>query len=204
MADLIPINIVIGDRTYRIKTNAQDEEAIRGTLKIINEKIIEFKTAFSGKDMQDYIAMVLIWYATQAAEVGNPIISKDILIKKGPHFNVVDPETKVLDALIIMKTENLSYVVVKLDDQFLGIMSEHDYAQKVKLQGKQSNLLLVKDIMTHDLPVVSYDEDLKRCMVLMNVYKTRYLPVYDQIEFRGILTMNDLMREVMYDENPKK
>ena len=64
---------------------------------------------------------------------------KDILIKKGPHFNVVDPETKVLDALIIMKTENLSYVVVKLDDQFLGIMSEHDYAQKVKLQGKQSN-----------------------------------------------------------------
>jgi hypothetical protein len=41
-------------------------------------------------------------------------------------------------------------------------------------------------------------------MVLMNVYKTRYLPVYDEIEFRGILTMNDLMREVMYDENPKK
>ena len=40
MADLIPINIVIGDRTYRIKTNAQDEETIRGTLKIINEKII--------------------------------------------------------------------------------------------------------------------------------------------------------------------
>ena len=79
MADLIPINIVIGDRTYRIKTNAQDEEAIRSTLKIINEKIIEFKTAFSGKDMQDYIAMVLIWYATQAAEVGNPIISKDII-----------------------------------------------------------------------------------------------------------------------------
>jgi hypothetical protein len=38
----------------------------------------------------------------------------------------------------------------------------------------------------------------------MNVYKTRYLPVYDEIEFRGILTMNDLMREVMYDENPKK
>lgn len=129
---------------------------------------------------------------------------KEILIKKGPHFNVVHPETKVLDALTIMKTENLSYVVVKLNDQFLGIMSEHDYAQKVKLQGKQSHLLLVKDIMTHDLPVVSYDEELKRCMVLMNVYKTRYLPVFDEIEFRGILTMNDLMREVMYDEKPIK
>ena len=117
---------------------------------------------------------------------------------------MVTPDTKVVDALTIMKTENLSYVVVKLDDQFLGIMSEHDYAQKVKLQGKQSSVLLVKEIMTHDLPILSYDEDLKRCMVLMNVYKTRYLPVYDEIEFRGILTMNDLMREVMYDETPIK
>ena len=68
---LIPINILIGDRTYRIKSLAKDEEVIRKTLKIINDKIIEFKTQFSGKDMQDYIAMVLIWYATQSAASGN-------------------------------------------------------------------------------------------------------------------------------------
>ena len=64
---LIPINILIGDRTYRIKSLPRDEEVIRKTLKIINDKIIEFKTQFAGKDMQDYIAMVLIRYATQAA-----------------------------------------------------------------------------------------------------------------------------------------
>jgi cell division protein ZapA (FtsZ GTPase activity inhibitor) len=75
MAELIPINIVIGDRTYRIKTNPTDEEAIRSTLKTINDKIIEFKTQFAGKDMQDYIAMVLIWYATQAAENKSPIVN---------------------------------------------------------------------------------------------------------------------------------
>jgi cell division protein ZapA (FtsZ GTPase activity inhibitor) len=62
---LIPLNIVIGDRTYRIKCLPTDEEYIRKTLKTINNKIIEFKTQFAGKDMQDYIAMVLIWYATQ-------------------------------------------------------------------------------------------------------------------------------------------
>jgi hypothetical protein len=65
MQELIPINIVIGDRTYRIKISPADEEAVRSTLKIINDKIIEFKTQFAGKDMQDYVAMVLIWYATQ-------------------------------------------------------------------------------------------------------------------------------------------
>ena len=130
---------------------------------------------------------------------------KEILQKKGPHFNVVDPQTKVLDALTIMKTENLSYVVVKQDDQFLGIMSERDYAQKIKLEGRKSDLAMVKDIMTHDLPVVSYEEDLKRCMVLMNVFKTRYLPVFDELVFMGVLTMNDLMREVMNEETtPKK
>jgi len=66
MAEMIPVNIVIGDRTYRIKTEAKDEETVRKTIKFINEKIIEFKTQFAGKDMQDYIAMVIIWYATQA------------------------------------------------------------------------------------------------------------------------------------------
>ena len=68
---LVPINILIGDRTYRIKSLPGDEEIIRKTVKTINDKIIEFKTQFAGKDMQDYIAMVLIWYATQAAGSNN-------------------------------------------------------------------------------------------------------------------------------------
>ena len=69
---LIPLNIVIGDRNYRIKISPGDEETVRRTLKIINEKIVEFRGLYAGKDMQDYIAMVLIWYATQprAAEDG--------------------------------------------------------------------------------------------------------------------------------------
>lgn len=79
MSELIPVNIVIGDRSYRIKTLARDEEVIRRTLKTINDKIIEFKTQFAGKDMQDYIAMVLIWYATQATPETNPALEQEIL-----------------------------------------------------------------------------------------------------------------------------
>lgn len=65
---LIPVNIVIGDRTYRIKIRPEDEEAVRNTVKVINEKVVEFKTQFSAKDMQDYIAMVLVWYATEQSQ----------------------------------------------------------------------------------------------------------------------------------------
>lgn len=65
MNELIAVSAVIGDRTYRIKISQKDEEIVRKTLKTINDKIVEFKTQFAGKDMQDYIAMVLIWFATE-------------------------------------------------------------------------------------------------------------------------------------------
>lgn len=64
MNEMLPINIVIGDRTYRIKVKPEDEEAVRKAVKLINDKIIDFKLQFAGKDMQDYIAMVLVWYST--------------------------------------------------------------------------------------------------------------------------------------------
>lgn len=72
MEELIPINVLIGDRTYRVKIDRADEESVRKTLKSINDQIIEYKTQFAGKDMQDYIAMVLLWYATQVPS-GNEI-----------------------------------------------------------------------------------------------------------------------------------
>ena len=79
MSELIPINIVIADRTYRIRTNPSDEEIIRKTVNMINQKIIEFKTQFAGKDMQDYIAMVIIWYATQnAGGEGNSMLNQEM------------------------------------------------------------------------------------------------------------------------------
>lgn len=65
MEQLIPINVLIGDRTYRVRIDPADEEIVRKTIKLINDKVIEFKTQFAGKDMQDYIAMVVLWYATQ-------------------------------------------------------------------------------------------------------------------------------------------
>lgn len=79
MNDLIPVSALIGDRTYRIKIEPQDEEVVRKTLKTINDKILDFKTQFAGKDMQDYIAMVLIWFATEQNDgAANGIESENI------------------------------------------------------------------------------------------------------------------------------
>jgi len=78
MDTLIPINIVIGDRSYRVKVEPEDEEVVRKTLKMINDKILEFKTEFAGKDMQDYISMVVLWYATQRQTAQDAAGSKSL------------------------------------------------------------------------------------------------------------------------------
>jgi cell division protein ZapA len=77
MQALIPINIIIGDRSYRIRIKPEDEGAVRSTLKTINDKIIEFKTQFAGKDMQDYVSMVVLWYATQTLPQSGNELSPD-------------------------------------------------------------------------------------------------------------------------------
>ncbi len=78
MQELIAINIPIGDRTYRIRIAPSDEEQVRKIIRMINDKIIEFKTQFAGKDMQDYIAMVIMWYATQQQNGQSSVLEKDM------------------------------------------------------------------------------------------------------------------------------
>ena len=68
--DLIPVNITIADRSYRVKIAPKDEEAVRKTAHLINQKMVEFKNAYAGKDMQDYISMVLLWFTTEQQQTG--------------------------------------------------------------------------------------------------------------------------------------
>jgi len=62
MSNTIAINLILGDRTYRIKIENTDEEKVREKAKKLNEQLIQFKKQYAGKDMQDYLAMVLLSY----------------------------------------------------------------------------------------------------------------------------------------------
>ena len=95
MSEVIVINVVVGDRTYRLKVKNEDEEVVRKTVKMINDQIVYFKTNFAGKDMQDYIAMVIIWYATQT------MLEKDSDVIASEHLDalaIINQQlTKALD-----------------------------------------------------------------------------------------------------------
>ena len=82
MPALIPINITVADRSYRLKIDPEDEEMVRSTIKKINEQIINYKTNFAGKDMQDYVSMVLLWFATEQQKPTTEQMSQTISKEK--------------------------------------------------------------------------------------------------------------------------
>lgn len=89
--ELIPVNLVIADRTYRVKIHPGDEEIVRKTAKTINDMVVEYKTQFAGKDMQDYIAMVLVWFATtQNAAISNEINMDYVSSRLQTLENIID------------------------------------------------------------------------------------------------------------------
>ena len=121
----------------------------------------------------------------------------NILMSKPPAFNFVDPDAKVIEALQIMNSVNLSYLVVIKDDTFYGIFSERDYSRNVILKGLHSNSCAVKDVMSVSLPVIAMQDTAEHCMELLNTHKTRYLIVFDDNQFKGVVTINDVLREAL-------
>ncbi len=71
--NMIPVNILIADRNYRVKISPKDEEAVRKTAALINQKMIEFKSIYAGSDTQDYISMVLLWFTTEQQQNGQKL-----------------------------------------------------------------------------------------------------------------------------------
>ena len=108
------------------------------------------------------------------------------------------PDVKVLDALQLMNSVNLSYLVVMDDSGFKGIFCERDYSRNVILKGKSSDQTAVVEVMTTDLPMVELTTTVEQCMNILNTRKVRYLLVFDDQLFQGVITINDLLRQVIH------
>ncbi len=118
-----------------------------------------------------------------------------ILKQNRPQFNTIDANVTVLDAIAIMESEHTSFLIVLENEQYAGIFSERDYIQKITLMNRQSGSTFVKDVLTKNLPTITGNETPMFCMQLMNAHETRYLPVFEDFTFKGIITLNDLMKD---------
>lgn len=122
---------------------------------------------------------------------------RDMIRKKGREVYSVAPEATVLDALRMMADHNIGALLVMSDDTVVGIVSERDCVRKVDLAGKSAKNTQVRDIMTGDLITVDCDQPLEECMSLMIDKNIRHLPVYDSGRLVGLLSVRDVLREVV-------
>lgn len=125
------------------------------------------------------------------------ITVSDILEKKSPVLNQIEPSALIIDALTMLTTVNLSYLVVMDKGEYRGIFCERDYCRNVVLKGRSSKDTPVHEVMTTDLPIVRLTDTAEYCMNAMNLHKTRYLLAYDKDGFRGVITIHDLLRQVL-------
>lgn len=121
----------------------------------------------------------------------------NVLQRKGNRVTTVPPEMTVIDALKLMAEQNIGSVVVMNDEKFAGIMTERDYSRKVILKGRHSSETKVGEIMTTDFPYVSINDTVESCMQLMTSHRLRYLPVIENEQLIGIISINDLVTETI-------
>lgn len=117
-----------------------------------------------------------------------------------PEVYAVGPDDTVFDALHLMAQVNIGAVLVLEDGQVRGIMSERDYARKMVLHGKSSRETHVREVMTTRVITVEPDRTCGECMALMTEKHIRHLPVMDQGRLTGVISIGDVVRAVVREQ----
>ena len=111
----------------------------------------------------------------------------------------VKPDDTVFDAIKVLAEKGVGALLVMQKGKLVGIVSERDYTRKIALQGKNSKEALVRDIMTATVLVVSPKTRTRECMSIMSKKNIRHLPVVDGDTVVGMLSIHDLMNDIISD-----
>jgi CBS domain-containing protein len=109
----------------------------------------------------------------------------------------VRPDDTVFEAIKVLAEKGIGAVMVMDKGKLVGIISERDYTRKIALEGKNSRETRVRDIMTPNVFVVTPQTSTAECMALMSEKKFRHLPVIDGSTVVGMLSIHDLMDDII-------
>jgi CBS domain-containing protein len=125
---------------------------------------------------------------------------RDMLRTKGHDIWSVSPDTSVYDALKLMAVKNIGAVLVKDAENLVGILSERDYARKVILRGKTATDTPASEIMTESVICVPPEETAEECMALMTEKKVRHLPVLEDEQLIGVISIGDVVKAIIPEQ----
>jgi len=125
---------------------------------------------------------------------------RHLLESKAPEVFAIGPDAPVIDAIRLMAEKRIGAVVVMQGGRLAGILSERDYARKIVLQGRSSSTTPVRDIMTADVVTVGLQDNIERCMQIVTERRIRHLPVVDGDAVLGVVSIGDLVKAVIEDQ----
>jgi signal-transduction protein with cAMP-binding, CBS, and nucleotidyltransferase domain len=125
----------------------------------------------------------------------------DLLARIYPQFNTASANCLVSDALYQMCSENVDYLIILENNKFMGIITDHDIASRILFENRPLNQIEVREYMNTTLPVVTPDSSLRSCMKVMERYNVRHVAIYDQFDFKGVVSGYELMQEALRKES---
>jgi CBS domain-containing protein len=125
---------------------------------------------------------------------------RHLLEAKTPEVFAIGPDAPVIEAVRLMAEKGIGALLVMQGGRLAGILSERDYARKIVLQGRSSADTPVRDIMTADVVTVGLDDTADRCMQLVTGRRIRHLPVVDRDAVLGVVSIGDLVKAVIEDQ----
>jgi CBS domain-containing protein len=125
---------------------------------------------------------------------------RDILKVKGEAVWCVEMGSTVFEALGRMAEKEVGALVVMDGARLAGIISERDYARKIILLGRTSPNTRVEEIMTSHVAYTHLEQSIEECMAIMTDKRIRHLPVFDQGKLVGIISIGDLVKSIIADQ----
>ncbi len=125
---------------------------------------------------------------------------RDILHNKGTVVWSASPDETVLEAIRRMAEHNVGAMLVLEDDQLVGFFSERDYLRKVVLQGLRSHSTPVRTVMSSPVITISPDATVQQGLSIMTEKSVRHLPVTDASGVIGVVSVRDLVKAVIEDQ----
>lgn len=153
-------------------------------------------------DVYNTLAWCLLSYQATVIRREKPFMAtvKELLEAKSKEIWSVSPQATAYEALQIMAKNDVGALLVLDKGKLTGIFSERDYARKVILKGKFSRETTVGDLMTYEVLYIEPRSTIEDCMALMTAKRVRHLPVLESGRLIGIVTIGDVVRQIISDQ----
>jgi CBS domain-containing protein len=122
---------------------------------------------------------------------------QQLIDDKGSQVWSIGPDASVYDALVLMADKQIGALLVMDEGSMIGLISERDYARSVILRGRTSKETRVRDVMTKRVVCTKPDQTLEEAMALMTEKRVRHLPVIDNEQVVGLISIGDLIKSII-------